>query len=392
MTARSPGPITSGLAVALALAAGAAACAEPRDRITDPASPQAAAIDGLWTLSLVLGVTVWVVVMALLAVPVWRSSRRRGGGAGGTEASDAPTAAVAANTPADRTVPRGGAAAEHRVRDPGLDEPLATADPRRAREAGADHPARRRLVWIGGVITPAVILVVLLVASGRVGAMTAHVERDGELVIDVVGHMFWWEVHYPEEGVTTANEIHVPVDRPVRLNLTTEDVIHSFWIPRVHGKIDMIPGRENVLTFEPTRTGRFRGQCAEYCGIAHAQMVAFLEVQPPDEFDAWLEAQRRDAVEPDTPRTVEGQRVFLEAGCASCHAVRGTAAVAGVGPDLTHLMSRQTIAAGIAENRRGELERLIVDPWGVKPGNPMPPTPLDDDELTALLDYLETLQ
>ena len=379
---------------------------EPRDRITDPASPQASDIDGLWTLSLWLGVAVWIIVMGLLAVPLLRSWRRRRDesrrdrpGASGrdrpaasdrgrpaTTAGDHSDVEVAGPTPADG--PRTGGSA------PGaeLDEPIAVADPHEHDEAQRDAPARSRLLWLGGIVVPAVILLLLLVASGQVGSSTAHVEREGELEIDVIGHMFWWEVHYPEEGITTANEIHVPVDRPVRLNLTTEDVIHSFWIPRVHGKIDMIPGRENLLTFEPTETGRFRGQCAEYCGIAHAQMVAFLEVQEPDEFDAWVEQQQADATEPQTDQEIEGQRVFIEAGCAACHAVRGTEAVAGVGPDLTHLASRGSLAAGIRPNTRDDLEELIVDPWGVKPGNPMPPTTLETDELEALLDYLEVLE
>ncbi len=357
---------------------------DPRDSVTDPASPQAAHIDALWTLILWLGTAVWIGVMVLLAVPLLRSRRRRrerpAAHAASTGRSD-PVPAEATPSPGAATAP----AAE-------LDEPLAVADPREHLDAQTDQRVRSRLLWLGGIVVPAVILLVLLVAAGRVGGLTAHVERAGELEIEVVGHMFWWEVHYPELGITTANEIHVPVDRPVRLNLTTDDVIHSFWIPRVHGKIDMIPGRENQLTFEPTTTGRFRGQCAEYCGIAHAQMVAFLEVQEPDEFDAWVDQQQRDAVEPETESQLEGQRVFLDAGCAACHTVAGTEAVAGVGPDLTNLASRGSLAAGIRPNTRDDLRELIIDPWGVKPGNPMPPTILDDDELEALLDYLEALE
>jgi cytochrome c oxidase subunit II len=384
--------------VLVATTALVAACGEtPRDSTTAPASPQATDLDGLWALSLWMGTAVWVAVMILLAVPIVRSRRaNRGEPTDPTEpARSSVTRREQAGEPvrADSGPESGTPSSLARSAAPGaeLDEPMIAADPANHEAARSDAKVRSRLVWIGGIILPALILIVLLVASGRVGASTAHVERDGELVIDVVGHMFWWEVNYPEEGITTANEIHVPVDRPVRLRLTTQDVIHSFWIPRVHGKIDMIPGRENSLSFEPTATGRFRGQCAEFCGIAHAQMVAFVEVQEQDEFDAWVAGQQADAPEPDTPAAVEGERVFFDTGCAACHAVAGTAAVAQVGPDLTHLASRGSLAGGIVPNTRENLAELIVDPWGLKPGNPMPPTALEDDELEALLDYMETL-
>ena len=352
---------------------------EARDSITDPASPQAAQIDGLWTFALWLGIAVWVAVMVLLAIPVLRSRRR------GSSDVNRDLTRSDGQDPADRDTP---------VRAPGavMDEPLTTADPNAHDEAQRDHRARSRLLWIGGIIGPAIILVVLLIYNGQVASSVAHTEQDDELIIDVHGHMFWWEVHYPEQDITTANEIHVPVDQPVRLRLTTEDVIHSFWIPRVHGKIDMIPGTENWLSFEATETGRFRGQCAEFCGIAHAQMVKFLEVQEPEEFDAWVENQQQPADEPDTAQTAQGQRVFFESGCAACHTVTGTDAIGGVGPDLTHLASRGSLASGIVPNTRQNLADLIVEPWRVKPGNPMPPTVLDDDDLDALLDYLESLE
>ena len=222
-----------------------------------------------------------------------------------------------------------------------------------------------------------------------VGQATAHVADDDDLVIDVVGHMFWWEVHYPGLDITTANEIVVPTDQQVRLNLTTEDVIHSFWMPRLHGKVDMVPGRENIMTFTADEVARHRGHCAEFCGVAHAQMVAFVDAVEPEDFDAWVDAQQQPASE---PVNAEGERVFLEVGCAACHAIDGLEGADGlVGPDLTHLASRGSLAAGIAPNDREHLEELIVDPWGLKPGNPMPPTPLSNDELDDLVDYLEGL-
>lgn len=360
-------------ATMLPIATLVAACSTDgvRDATTDPAAPQAAAIDGLFWFSVILGVLVWLAVMVLLAVPLLRSRRRRRAG--------------------DDAFPIGeGTAARYGVPAAEADGPLGVAEPALVAEADADEGVRARLVWIGGIIVPAIILIVLLVYSSMVGRATAHTAEDGELVIDVVGHMFWWEVEYPDLGVVTANEIHVPVDRPVRLRLTTDDVIHSFWIPRLHGKVDMIPGHENQLTFTATETGRFRGQCAEFCGIAHAQMVAFVEAQTPDDFDAWVESQQADVGDAADP---EGEGLFVEYGCAACHTVRGTDARGSVGPDLTHLASRGSLSAGIVPNTRENLAQVIVDPWGLKPGMPMPPTPdLTDAELEALLDYLEGLQ
>ncbi len=368
---------------AVLMAAMTSACTSAPDRTTAPASPQASDIDGLWTLSLWLGTAVWLAVMALLAVPLLRSRRQRRQDADASpETHERPTSSNGDEHG------RSGWAAPGAV----IDEPIAAAEPDTREAAQADERVRSRLLWIGGIIGPAVILLLLLVASGRVGASTAHIERPGELVIDVTGHMFWWEVHYPDHDVTTANEIHVPVDRPVRLRLHSEDVIHSFWIPRMHGKIDTIPGQENWLSFEPTETGTFRGACAEFCGIAHAQMVAWLEVQPEEDFDAWIEQQAADAAPPEADSAQLGERVFIEAGCAACHAVRGTEAIGGVGPDLTHLASRQTLASGIVPNDREHLEELIIDPWAVKPGIRMPPTQLSSEEIEALLDYLETLE
>lgn len=372
----------AGPAVLWLLAAG---CGSSTDRVTSPASPQAAEIDGLWTLILWMGTAVWVVVMALLAVPIVRSWRR------GTDASRD------AEPPGPTTDIHSRGIDDGRSHDRAppasvLDEPLVAARARDSSAAQADRHVRARLLWIGGIVGPVLILLVLLIVSGRVGASTAHVERDDELVIEVTGHMFWWEVHYPEYDVTTANEVHVPVDRPVRLRLATEDVIHSFWVPRIHGKIDMVPGKTNSLSFEPTQTGRFRGACAEFCGIAHAQMLIWLVAESSQDFDAWLDDQRAGAASPASTSAREGERIFTEAGCASCHTVRGTNATGGVGPDLTHLASRERLAAGIVTNDREHLEELILSPSSIKPGIAMPPSLLDPDELDALVEYLEGLR
>jgi cytochrome c oxidase subunit II len=390
------------LAPAAVLAPLLAAC-DPRDSALDAVGPQAADIAWLSWFIFVLGGIVYVVVVALLAVPIVRSRRRR---APATEAR-------AGHEPEDPGPPEraaeaardpGGDPRPARVRD-GLsgsrltvpmgaveDEPLAPGPGGSVTETSGDRRVRGRLLWWGGVILPAIILMVLMVATSVTSRSVAHIAGDDDLVIDVTGHMFWWEVHYPDHDITTANEIHVPVDQPVRLNLHTEDVIHSFWIPRVHGKIDMIPGSENLMTFTVEEPGRYRGHCAEYCGIAHAQMVKFLVAQEQDDFDAWVEARQQPAEDPADEDALAGQEAFFEYGCAECHTVDGHGATGGDGPDLTDLASRESIAAGIAPNDREHLTELIVEPWSLKPGNPMPPTAIEGEDLERLLDYLEGLE
>ena len=371
-------------AVAAATLAPLATGCDPRDSMTAPVGPEAGDIAGLWWFIFWLGLAVYVVVMALLAVPLWRSFHRR-------RARDEAPEPTSASTSGGGEARRGGG----RLAAPPAaieDQPLATAPDSEPVDADAERRVSGRLIWLGGIIVPAIILFTLLVAAMLVSRSVAHVAQDDDLVIDVVGHMFWWEVHYPDHDITTANEIHVPTGERVRLRLHTEDVIHSFWIPRVHGKIDMIPGQENILTFTVDEPGRYRGQCAEYCGIAHAQMVKFLVAQEPDEFETWAADQAEPADEPDTEAAEEGRRAFFEYGCADCHAVDGHGAVAQEGPDLTHLATRDSLASGIVPNDREHLAELILDPWGVKAGNPMPPTDVPEDDLEALLDYLEGLE
>jgi cytochrome c oxidase subunit II len=373
---------------------------DPRDSMLDAVAPQAGDIASLWWFIFWLGLAVYVVVMALLAVPLWRAVRQRRAAAPSSQREGEPPADVP--TAASPASPRDAERQDHQPHDhtgrlaapPAAieDEPLATAPDADPPDVTADRRMRSRLIWWGGIILPAIILFILLIAANLTSRSVAHVPEDEDLVIDVIGHMFWWEAHYPDHDVTTANEIHVPTDTRVRLQLHTEDVIHSFWIPRVHGKIDMIPGQVNNLVFEVEEPGRYRGHCAEYCGIAHAQMVKFLVAQEPDEFEAWVEQQAAPADEPDTEATAEGQRMFFQYGCADCHAVSGHGAVGQVGPDLTHLASRESLASGIVPNDREHLAELILDPWGIKAGNPMPPTAIPDEDLEPLLDYLEGLE
>ncbi|MGH8945271.1 MAG: cytochrome c oxidase subunit II [Acidimicrobiia bacterium] len=245
-------------------------------------------------------------------------------------------------------------------------------------------------IVVAGVIVPALILGGVFVISLRdLNALTAG-GNEARLTIEVVGHDWWWEARYPGEAVT-ANEIHIPAAEPVRFRVTTADVIHSFWVPQLGPKIDMIPGRENVTWLEADRPGRYRGQCAEFCGLQHANMAFFVVAEPPDRFQSWLENEAAPAPAPDG-QVVEGQEVFLTSTCVGCHAIRGTEAAARLGPDLTHLAARETIAAGTLPNTRENLARWITDPQSIKPGAVMPPTQLSTEELEALLDYLESLE
>jgi cytochrome c oxidase subunit II len=250
-----------------------------------------------------------------------------------------------------------------------------------------------RLIVVGGVAIPLVILVVLFVLTlATLPSVSAPEEGRADLVVEVTGRQFWWDVRYPDHGVVTANEIHIPTDTPVELRLRTEDVIHSFWVPRLNRKVDMIPGRENRMLLRADRPGLYRGQCAEFCGLAHAQMAFLVVAEPPGEFESWLAGEASDAVMPSSEAAAMGLDVFLNASCVSCHGIRGTPAAATVGPDLTHLASRRWLAAGTVPNTRGNLGGWIVDPQHLKPGNRMPPSSLSGPELQALLDYLGSLE
>jgi cytochrome c oxidase subunit 2 len=246
---------------------------------------------------------------------------------------------------------------------------------------------------VGGVAVPLAILVVLFVLTlSTLPSVSAPGRGDGDLVVEVVGRQYWWEVGYPDHGLVTANEIHIPTGTPVELRVRTADVIHSFWVPRLNRKIDMIPGRTNRILVRAEEPGVYRGQCAEFCGLAHAQMAFLVVAEAPSVFEAWLAGETGDAAAPASGSAALGQEVFLNSSCVSCHAIRGTSASATVGPDLTHVAGRRWLAAGTIPNTRGNLGGWIVDPQSIKPGNKMPPTNLSGPELQALLDYLESLE
>lgn len=267
---------------------------------------------------------------------------------------------------------------------------------RAARGRTTDDPEPRerrsaRLVLGGGVVLPILVLVPLTVMMLVVGNRLSP--RLGDAYeITVIGHQFWWEVHYPDAGVVTANEIHIPAETTVRVRLESADVIHSFWVPQLAGKIDMIPGQTTELLIDADEPGTYLGYCAEFCGVQHARMRFLVVAQPEAEFDAWLAHQATDATPPDTEAARRGAETFAQVGCAACHSVRGTDATGTLGPDLTHVASRTTLGAATVPNDRGQLGGWIVDPQAVKPGNLMPPTPLTSEQLLDLIAYLESLE
>lgn len=253
-----------------------------------------------------------------------------------------------------------------------------------------DEDTGQRWIWLGGVALPLILLPIAF--AFNLGSLsTLSNPSQAAVTIEVTGHRWWWEVRYPGEDVVTANEIHIPTGQPVQLQLESADVIHSFWVPQLHGKIDMVPGEVNSLRLQADDAGEYRGICAEFCGAQHARMQFVLVASPPEDFQAWLANQRQPAPEPESELIRRGQQVFLGSACVYCHTVRGTNASGQVGPDLTHLGSRRTLAAGTLLNTRGNLAGWILDPQHIKPGNLMPPTNLPSEDLIPLLEYLDTL-
>jgi cytochrome c oxidase subunit 2 len=315
----------------------AAGCGSKQSAL-DPASPASDEIADLWWLMLVGAVVVFAVVLVLLLVAVLR---RRG------------------------------------VRD------TAARDSRRA----------RGLVFAGGIAAPLIVLPILFVFAIRaLPATSAPRAGETELTIQVVGRQWFWEARYEGSDAVVANEIHIPVGTPVRIEVTTADVIHSFWVPRLNRKIDLIPGRTNSIVLEAERPGVYRGQCAEYCGLQHANMAFAVYADEPARFSAWRAGQARPAAEPAAADAADGRDVFLSEACAGCHTIRGTEADGTLGPDLTHVASRETLAGLTIPNTPDFLAAWIAEPQHYKPGNLMPSLDLDNDELEALVAYLETLR
>ncbi len=249
--------------------------------------------------------------------------------------------------------------------------------------------SEQRLLVAGGVIMP--LVVVTAVSLVAVGVIQASERTEAAMRIEVEGHQYWWEVTYAD-GQETANEIHIPAGVPVELVLTSADVNHSFWVPALAGKLDLIPGSTNEKVIEADEPGTYEGLCAEYCGIQHANMRFLVIAQPQDEFDAWLADQARPADAPEGEAASRGQEVFDAQACAGCHTVRGTVADGDVGPDLTHVASRSTLAGLAIENTEEGRRRFVDHPQDVKEGNVMPDVPLTDAEVDAVLAYLDGLR
>jgi cytochrome c oxidase subunit II len=244
-------------------------------------------------------------------------------------------------------------------------------------------------------VIPILIVFVLIMVTARVvGGVQEAKAPANALHATVIGHRWWWELQYPSFGIVTANELHMPQagsnHRDTFLTLESADVAHSFWIPQLSGKTDVIPNRNNAIWFDPKEAGTYLGNCAEYCGTQHAHMFIRVIVQPQDEFKKWVEAQQQPAVE--DPSVAADKQVYESLSCVSCHTVRGTASAGKFGPDLTHLMSRETLASGMMRNTRQNLTRWVQDPQAIKPGCLMPSMQLTGKEVDAVVSYLVTLK
>jgi cytochrome c oxidase subunit 2 len=270
---------------------------------------------------------------------------------------------------------------------------------RATREAADREPAQvygSNQIELAWTVIPILIVIVLFLATARgIHAIQDAIKPANALDVTVIGHQFWWEFRYPALGIVTANELHIPVSdpanpRPTFLKLLSADTDHSFWIPQLGGKTDLIPNHPNTMWMDPRRTGVFLGQCAQYCGTQHGKMLLRVTVDSAEDFDAWVRGQQEQAAQDQT--ALAGKRVFETTACINCHAIRGTVANGRYGPDLTHLMSRKTLASGAAANTTDNLRLWIENPEAIKPGSLMPAMKLNDADLDALVRYMETLQ
>jgi cytochrome c oxidase subunit 2 len=251
-------------------------------------------------------------------------------------------------------------------------------------------------IELSWTVIPILIVVMLFLATTRVIYTTEHARRPKDsLNVTVVGHQFWWEYRYPSLGIVTANELHVPISdpkhpMPTYLTMSSADVDHSFWVPRLAGKMDLIPNKVNTMWIDPQKPGLYLGQCAQYCGVQHAKMLIRVYADTPQQFAAWVTNQQRPAVQ--DPAVAEGRDVFMHNACISCHTINGTVATGRFGPNLTHVGSRDTIASGSVANNPANLRRFIEDPANFKPGALMPPMHLDSHDLDVVTAYLTSLK
>jgi cytochrome c oxidase subunit 2 len=252
-----------------------------------------------------------------------------------------------------------------------------------------------RIVSVAAIATVSILfgLVIISVSTGKI---TSGVRPDNALTIEITGNQWWWYVRYPNTDASrimvSANELHIPVGRPVQIRGTSNDVIHSFWVPNLQGKRDLIPSHTTTDWIQADHAGSFRGQCAEFCGLQHAHMALWVVAEPESRFEAWFAHQLEPTAEPSDPIRQRGQQVFLDNACILCHAIGGTRAAGQVGPDLTHFGSRLSIAAGTIPNNKGNLAGWIADPQNIKPGTHMATIPIKGEDMQPLIEYLEGLQ
>jgi cytochrome c oxidase subunit 2 len=335
------------IAISLFAASSAVCGAAPFQNVLLPAGVQADRVHTLWLIMLAACAVVFFAVFIPFVVALWRAPRS-------TE----------------------------------------TSEPQTTRSVGAERGAQR-VVTIGAVLS-IVGLLGLIVASAATDRALASLPLKDGLVIQVAGQQWWWQATYypgdPQRTFETANELHIPVGTPVVLKLDSPDVIHSFWLPNLAPKKDMIPGRTLILNLRADKPGVYRGQCAEFCGFQHAKMAFLVYADEPAEYAKWAASQHASASEPAEATAKRGFEVFMSGPCVMCHTIQGTSAQAKLGPDLTHLASRTTLAAGVLPNSRGHLAGWIANPQQIKPGTNMPAVTLPPADLQALVTYLESLK
>lgn len=328
--------------LSLLLALLVAGCStEATPNMLNAQGPAAAEINSLWWLMFWLAMLVFVAVFVLTAIAIYRSRRRK------------------------------------------------TAAPNH-------YSARPAFFLTAGAIIPLFILIPLIIVSVRASRIITLPGAQSTLTIEVIGRQWWWEVRYPDQGIVTANEIHIPAGERVAFRLTSQDVIHSFWVPQLHGKLDMNPGRVNVIHLEAAEPGEYMGLCAEFCGLQHTFMLFWVIAHPPDSFDEWVTQRQQAAIAPTDPLQARGQGIFFAAACDQCHVIQGItrpeSEIGAVGPELTHFGSRGTLAAGRTGNNPETLAAFITNPNDIKPGVHMPHTPLSADDLEALVAFLLNLE
>ncbi len=261
---------------------------------------------------------------------------------------------------------------------------------KKSSENGEAPGGDQRFIVVGGILFPSVILIPLLIYTLML--TTKLKSKPSDLVIKLTGYMWWWDVDYEAAGVRIANEIYIPVGRPVKLVMTSADVIHSFWPPNLSGKTDLIPGQITTHWLEASEPGTYRAQCAEFCGLQHARMALFVIALPEAQFQEWLKTKAAPIVQPFDSVLVQGQKAFDTEGCAACHTIRGTPFAGVVGPDLTHIGSRLSLGAGVLPNTYGNLSGWVANPQALKPGNLMPPSYIAAENFHPLMSYLMSLK